>query len=241
MKFTNLFYFGAIAAAAVVPRDDNSDWDVTNRDGWSQPIYGEGCGADGCQFRIWVGGDKVEYGNWDPVVAWSWALDSKCTELHCDTDPFAITDMVTRVKDYWDYYDDQKCTISFESEHIDTQFILKQLRNVMRAALEKTKETWTQSVTRFPRLSGAGQMTPAVDSPAHDMVLYNGPSKIQIEFKGGDKGNDGTIKGEILIGSQKQNNLCSAFDGIASIIGLLASPWAAVPGVAVGLFCKADL
>lgn len=136
MKFNKFFHFGAIATATVVPRDDNSEWNLTASAGWSQPVYGEGCGADGFQFRIWVGGVKVGYGYWDPVVAWIWVLDSKCTELHCDTEPFAITDMVTRVKDYWDYYDDQNCTITIESEHFDSNFILQQMRNIMRAAFE---------------------------------------------------------------------------------------------------------
>lgn len=241
LTLTKLFYFGAVATATVIPREDNLDWDVTNHEGWSQPVHGDGCGEVGCQFRVYVGGDKVEYGNWDPVAAWSWALDSKCDEYHCDTTPFVINDMVTRYKDFWDFYEYRDCSITLESDHIDSKFILEQLRNVMRAALEKTKEQWNQKLSKMVQWNLAGQMAPPANNPEEDYTLYNGPSQIQVEFKGGENYNSGTITGRIEIGSKNDGALCDLFDGITSIMGLMPSPWAAVPGVAVGLLCKATL
>lgn len=44
-----------------------NSWSHTNSD-WSPPINGNGCSDANCQFGAWIGDEKIEYSNWDPLV-----------------------------------------------------------------------------------------------------------------------------------------------------------------------------
>lgn len=247
LPITKLLFLIATVSAAVVRRD-NGDNDGANNDGaneadsYSQPpLQDKLCGPIGCQFRVQISDEKVEYGTRDPVEVWGNALDAKCSDFNCKKNDFPIDDMWVRdgSRGRWDIIMQTEAHIKFEDSFgLSSAFVLDKLKVIMKEVLTQGREQWTQTVSKdYPHRSDYGIVPPdaklklvAPKEKVEDQVLYNGPKWIQLEFIGGANSNTGFIYGQIVV-----DPLVGTGSGVCNAFKKGERAFASIPIVGLGL------